>query len=54
MGQPSKIVTGEGKKNQQGKISLSVCDRFTGHCKTERLCAETIISLLDYFCLTFL
>lgn len=53
MGQPSKIVTGEGKK-ESGKISLSLCDSFTGHCKIERLSSEMIISLLDYFCLTFL
>lgn len=54
MGQPSKIVTGEGKMNQRGEISLSPCDSFTGHCKMERLSGEMIISLLDYFCLTFL
>ncbi len=54
MGQPSKIVTREGKKNQRGKISLSHADSFTGHCKMERLSGEMIISLLDYFCLTFL
>lgn len=53
MGQPSKIVTGDGGK-ERGKISRSLCDSFGGPYKIERLSSEMIVSLLDYFGLTFL
>lgn len=54
MGQLSKIVTRGGEKRiSGGKISPSLCDSFTGHCKMECPPGETIISLLNYLCLTF-
>lgn len=51
MGQLSKIVTREAKRNL-GKLVYH-SDSFTGHWKIEHLSSEMIMSLLDYFCLTF-
>lgn len=44
MGQLSKIVTGEGKKNQHQEISSSFCDSFIGRHKMAR---TEVISLCD-------